>query len=879
MIIHEDGRFTLRDPFPSLYLPIANQRGMLGSVTPELAGDSKLDQNTFLLEPATRESLREGKGSRNFWCLVKGKQPWSATGRSAWQQLREEAGDAVTMEGGLLWQHVTRENASIGLRAQVLSFVPEMDTTCECMQVFIENISDVPLALTAVVAIPIYGRSADNLRDHRHVTSLLSRAQTTEYGVTVTPTLSFDERGHQQNHTQYGIYAAEGAAVPPEAFCPVQDDFTGEYGSLEWPQALTSPAADGFVPAGYTADGYETIGAIRFGEVTLQPGERRTYQILLSIDTPEYSLLDASAMQAAFAFTCGHWERRTLSLQTGDATFDAWMRWVSIQPELRRLYGCSFLPHHDYGRGGRGWRDLWQDCLALLLVGPDTQRDRLIAYLGGVRIDGSNATIIGNEAGSFLADRNHIVRMWMDHGVWPTRTIMIYLHQTGDAAMLLSPCPYFKDTQAYRSEALDGAWTPDQGTLLLDARGNAHQGSVLEHLLVQNVTAFFDVGEHNHIRLRGADWNDALDMARQRGESVAFTAAYADNLSALADVLAWLDATGTKSIQLIAELDQLLTAAAAAYDEPATKQALLKAYCQAVLHTVSGKTTTHDALLLAATLRRMANWLTHHIRQTEWTGDGKEHSWFNGYYDENGRQVEGLVDGRPRMMLTGQVFTLLSGIATDAQAEAIIRASDTYLYAPERGGYALNTDFGEIKLDLGRMFGFAYGHKENGAVFSHMAVMYAYALYHRGYAAQGYKALHALYTGSMAYDQAKMLPGLPEYFDMRGRGMYPYLTGSASWYWFTVQTEMFGVKGHWGDLRLKPQLVPAQFDASGKAAITVSFADRTLHIRYDHGKPESSPRATLAGQSLPSVDGSIAISRKAILALAENETHVIEVYL
>ena len=48
------------------------------------------------------------------------------------------------------------------------------------------------------------------------------------------------------------------------------------------------------------------------------------------------------------------------------------------------------------------------------------------------------------------------------------------------------------------------------------------------------------------------------------------------------------------------------------------------------------------------------------------------------------------------------------------------------------GGYRLNTDFKEEKFDLGRMFGFAYGEKENGAVFSHMTVMYANALYQRG---------------------------------------------------------------------------------------------------------------------------------------------------
>ena len=49
------------------------------------------------------------------------------------------------------------------------------------------------------------------------------------------------------------------------------------------------------------------------------------------------------------------------------------------------------------------------------------------------------------------------------------------------------------------------------------------------------------MGEHNLYRLRGADWNDALDMAADRVESVAFTCAYAGNLRTLAALLRRLD--------------------------------------------------------------------------------------------------------------------------------------------------------------------------------------------------------------------------------------------------------------------------------------------------------------------------------------------------
>ena len=85
------------------------------------------------------------------------------------------------------------------------------------------------------------------------------------------------------------------------------------------------------------------------------------------------------------------------------------------------------------------------------------------------------------------------------------------------------------------------------------------------------------------------------------------------------------------------------------------------------------------------------------------------------------------------------------------------------------------------------MFGFAYGTKENGAVFCHMAVMFAYALLIRGFADAADRVIGALTGQSMDFEEARIYPGIPEYFDANGRGMYPYLTGAASWlllYWY-----------------------------------------------------------------------------------------------
>ncbi len=815
--LNGQGDFVLKNAHrcPEVYFPLVNEGGMMSSITPLLAGDCKTDQNTFLLAPASAETLHESSATRNFWVCLPGESPWSVTGKSALQ--RADGSETSTLTGGLLWQRVTREKAGV-LRADTLSFVPAGRDRVEIMQVSLTNLGTKELALTPVAAVPLYGRSADNIRDHRHVTSLLHRIALTKYGLELRPTLTFDERGHQKGEVTYRVYGAEEAGQPPVGFVPEVRDFVG-CGSYDWPQALTEPGSAPLLHEGDTAQGTEAVGALFFRETTLAPGETKRYQVALAVQDDPTPYLTADAVDRRLAETKDWWQRAaSQQFCTGDKTFDAWMRWVGIQPLLRRICGCSFLPHHDYGRGGRGWRDLWQDSLALLLTDPAATRNDLLCYFAGVRTDGTNATIIGTKPGEFKADRNNIPRVWMDHGFWPLLTVNLYLDETGDDKFLLEEQPYFSDTLAFRGE---GSPRPEVGA--------DHSGTVLEHLLLQAATAFFDVGEHGHMRLRGADWNDGLDMARTRGESVAFTAAYAGNFDTLAKLLRRLEQAGQKNTFILKPLAELIDSD---FGAPEQRQKLLYGYCAAANDTTEKMEISLSHL--ADRMAQMGESIKNHIRETEWTGDGAGHSWFNSYYDDSGNAVEGAAHGDPRMMLTGQVFTLLSGTAEEGQAREIVSAADRYLFDGNRGGYCLNTNFHEVKLDMGRMFGFAYGHKENGAVFCHMAVMYAYALYSRGFAKEGWKVLSTLYRQSAQFEKSRILPGIPEYFDDRGRGMYPYLTGAGSWWLLTLQTQAFGVRGRAGDLVLAPKLTATQFDETGAAEIICTSAGHRLTVRYEN---------------------------------------------
>lgn len=455
----------------------------------------------------------------------------------------------------------------------------------------------------------------------------------------------------------------------------------------------------------------------------------------------------------------------------------------------------------------------------------------LLGNFSGVRIDGSNATIIGEHIGEFKADRNSIPRMWMDHGMWPYLTTRLYIDQTGDLEILNQQIGYFKDCHVLRCQGQDLQWEEGEYRQK-DTKGRDYTGTVLEHLLLQHLTAFWEVGEHNHIRLRNADWNDALDMAPNRGESVAFSAAYAGNLLGLADLIEELRNRGHEEFRFLQEMEILLTKDGELYDNVTAKQQLLQQYLEKCTHEVSGNIICVDAGELAENLRRKGQWMQEHIRKTEWIADGEEKGWFNGYYDDHGRALEGIRDSGADMMLTSQVFTIMNAVATKDQTEKIIRSAGEHLYDASCGGYRLNTDFGEIRTDMGRMFGFAYGEKENGAVFSHMAVMYANALYTRGFAREGYEALQALYRQSMDLEKGGIYPGIPEYFGHGGRGLYHYLTGAASWYMLTVVTRVFGVRGSYGDLLVDSMLVKEQFSEEGLATIQLKFQGKNIEIRY-----------------------------------------------
>ncbi len=883
-----------------LYLPLVNEAGALSWTSPALHGGLAAGHHAYLTLPLTAEDLPHTLAHRGFWVLdPRGRpialSPLAPDGLAGLGRPGTRA--ASTLDAGLGWCTITRRSPDGRFSLCATLWCPaDVPAAVEVMQVDAVNHSKHPLRLTPYAAIPVFGRSADNVRDHRHVTALLHRLERTPHGLTVCPTMSFDERGHRPNRTRYSVLAFGPRGSRPAALWTTEQAFLGDGGTFAAPAAVWQARRK--APPFRSDPGREVLAGFRFAPVTIPAGGRARWWLLSGISTDPEAMSrwrrwgrSEATLTRSLEQTKRFWLAKTqrVSFFTAERRLDQWLAWVGFQPMLRRLYGNSYLPQFDYGRGGRGWRDLWQDCLALLLSDPASVRPTLLHNLGGIRIDGSNATIIGTD-GAFIADRNNIPRTWMDHGAWPLYTTLFYLDQTGDTDFLLEQCEYFRDPQRFRCRQRDPGWTSRDGLQLRTRAGRLWRGSVLEHLLVQTVTAFFNVGEHNVCRLEGADWNDGLDMAAERGESVAFSAFYAWNLQRLADACRRLAARGRDAVDLPKELllllDRLPRCRPVRYASPAAKQARMERYLEAVSGDLSGTTVRVRLTDLAEDLLAKHADLAGRIRRQEWVRAGR-YGFFNGYYDNRGRRVEGPHPRGVRMTLPGQVFALMSGIATEQQVDRTADAVERLLRDPRHGGIRLNTNFREPQPSLGRGFSFAYGEKENGAVFSHMAVMYAYALYARRRPTAGRQAWMALYRMAVHQPVAKIFPCLPEYFNADGRGLYAYLTGSASWFVYLLLTRVYGVRGSQGDLVLDPQLTREDFGARSNVSVRVRFAGRSLRVCFRNPTrlPEGRYRVaavTVAGRPLPFVlhpDGGVRIARREIARLRSRGEHAVDVTL
>lgn len=151
----------------------------------------------------------------------------------------------------------------------------------------------------------------------------------------------------------------------------------------------------------------------------------------------------------------------------------------------------------------------------------------------------------------------------------------------------------------------------------------------------------------------------------KREKAVAFTSAYAGNLKEIAHCIRLLEQeTSCKRFEIAEEMGMLFAGGRELYENVEKETRVLDAYLEKCAHNLSGQTMIVKAEQICSNLEEKADWLMEHIRMQEWIAEDEARGWFNGYYDDHKNPVEGCKDGKVRMMLTSQVFAIMSGTAT-----------------------------------------------------------------------------------------------------------------------------------------------------------------------------------------------------------------------
>ena len=111
-----------------------------------------------------------------------------------------------------------------------------------------------------------------------------------------------------------------------------------------------------------------------------------------------------------------------------------------------------------------------------------------------------------------------------------------------------------------------------------------------------------------------------------------------------------------------------------------------------------------------------------------------------------------------------------------------------------------------------------------------MVVMLANALYSRGFISEGFEAFDSIYRMAVS-DKGKIYPLIPEYFNNEEKGLYLYLTGSASWYIYTLLEEVLGIKFDFGNICLEPKLTQDNF-LSKEIKVKFSLREKMVEVVF-----------------------------------------------
>jgi len=214
-----------------------------------------------------------------------------------------------------------------------------------------------------------------------------------------------------------------------------------------------------------------------------------------------------------------------------------------------------------------------------------------------------------------------------------------------------------------------------------------------------------------------------------------------------------------------------------------------------------------------------------------------DEDWFARGITDEGKVFGVSTDEEGRIYLNPQSWSLLSGIANTDQKSSVINEVEKQLLTPY-GVMMLAPSYTKMDENIGRITQKYPGVSENGSVYNHAAVFYAYALYQQGESQKAFEVLYKMIPNiKNAISQGQLPVFVPNYYrgayyqnpDQAGRSSQLFNTGTIAWLYRCLVEELCGLKGSHGELTVSPQL-PDCFDS---LTGTRSIQGATFHFSIE----------------------------------------------
>ncbi|QFU25374.1 NdvB protein [Shewanella sp. YLB-09] len=239
-------------------------------------------------------------------------------------------------------------------------------------------------------------------------------------------------------------------------------------------------------------------------------------------------------------------------------------------------------------------------------------------------------------------------------------------------------------------------------------------------------------------------------------------------------------------------------------------------------HQLGHHQSVDDHLTQAAEINQAVN-------QHCWDGN-----WFaRGITDDN-RLFGVKADNEGRIYLNPQSWAMMSNAVDEVQQAKMCQAIDEQLMTPF-GPMMLAPAYTKMQTDIGRLTQKFPGTAENGSVYNHASVFYAWSLCKIGKHQQAYDLLMLMLPNFQDASYRGQLPNfIPNYYrgayhqhpKTAGRSSQLFNTGTLAWYYRCFVEEIIGVKGDLHGLIIEPHL-PMQWPS---ISLTREFRGASFHI-------------------------------------------------